>query len=160
MAWFCLGIPLLGIWVGRCWGSFTAGCISSAFYALSLSSVIRSTGLEISRENFSLPVLIASLLFETWADRSFGKRVYLFSLISSLLLGIALMTWDMIQFYIILWMLIAYIRLVRFHYVKSLCLRVRWICMWVILMCCGLLNPYLKADLFILSPAGCVEAFL
>ena len=47
LIWFCLGIPLMGLWVSGLCGSWGGGLIAAAFYAVSISAVLRSTGQEL-----------------------------------------------------------------------------------------------------------------
>lgn len=97
--WFCLTMPLLVLLMRYWTGSWMAGFITSILYALSLSSVIRSTGQEISRENFSFPLMTACFLFAAKyfhaADGIYRKR---WALCSGLFLSLALIAWDMNQF--------------------------------------------------------------
>jgi hypothetical protein len=105
-AWFCIGIPLLGLWAAAMSRSRMAGLLAAAFYAFMIASVIRSTGQELSRENFALPLLIGHLLLNTSALQSSSRsRKSAFGLLSGALLGTALVVWDLIQFYIFLFYL-------------------------------------------------------
>ncbi len=96
--WFCLSIPLMACWL-RIWrGSWAAGTWAALFYAVSLSAVLRSTGLELSRENFAIPWLIASFLAEALAYRAWGRAAQrLWAVASALLLAAALASWDLVQ---------------------------------------------------------------
>jgi len=116
MAWFCLGIPLLGLWTAALSRSRLAGLLAAAFYAFMIASVIRSTGQELSRENFALPLLIGHLLLNTLALRSqsTGRKSAL-GLLSGVLLGTALLVWDLIQFYIFVFYLYEALRFAFDH---------------------------------------------
>lgn len=104
--WFCLGIPLLALWVWGLTRSWWAGLTAAAFYAVMLSCVIRSTGQEISHENFALPLLIASLAASAWALRAETQGRFLCgALLAAALLALAQMTWDLVQFFIFIWAL-------------------------------------------------------
>lgn len=110
---FCLGIPLLGLWVAAATRSRWSGFIASAFYALMLASVIRSTGQELSRENFALPLMVAHLFFNVLAGRSKSRAgAALLAFCSGALLALALMIWDLIQFYIFLFWFIQIARII------------------------------------------------
>lgn len=104
--WFCLGIPLLALWIRLASGSWWGGLTAAAFYGLSLAGVIRSTGQEISHENFAIPLVIASLAAAAWALRAGLRRGFLVgALLSATLLALAQMTWDLVQFFIFIWAL-------------------------------------------------------
>jgi Q-cell neuroblast polarisation len=97
--WFCLSIPLLMITM-RVWtGSWMAGFISALLYAVSLASVLRSTGQEISRENFAIPWLVASYgsaAMYLCRPEMTRRTVWLFA--TGILMAISLIAWDMIQY--------------------------------------------------------------
>ncbi len=105
VAWFSLTVPLLVIWVAAGTRRRSAGVVAGLFYAVSLASVIRSTGLELSRENFALPFLLFHLAWDTLSVRKAeqGGRYQRYAVGSACGLGLALATWDMIQFYTLLW---------------------------------------------------------
>lgn len=99
--WFCLGIPLLALGIRRWTGSWTGGAVAGFFYAVAIVSVLRSTGQEISHENFALPLLIGHLAFVAPPrNRPARRREHA---ASALFLASAVATWDMLQFYVLLW---------------------------------------------------------
>ena len=98
-AWFCLGIPLMALWIFWLAGSRVGGLVSALLYAVMISSVIRSTGQELSKENFALPLLLGHLALDARARR-FGDRLSLIG--QALFLGAALWSWDLIQYYVYL----------------------------------------------------------
>ena len=57
--WFCLAIPLLGIAARRLFDSRPAGILAALLYAVSAAAVVRSSGLELSSENFALPLVLS-----------------------------------------------------------------------------------------------------
>lgn len=151
--WFSLGIPLLGIWIAVRTRSRWGGVVAAVFYAVALSSVIRSTGQELSRENAALPLLIGFLMSGALAETA--SRVYarnLWALISAGCLAGALWTWDLVQFPIALWALAQlWIFVVRPQSrtpggrlsASLACLGLGWV---------GLVNPYYQSHGFLLSP--------
>ena len=68
-AWFCLGIPLISLWLWAWTRSIWAAGIAGAYYAVALAAVMRSTGQELQHENFALPFLLAHLALGAWAKR-------------------------------------------------------------------------------------------
>ena len=102
VAWFCLGVPLMAVWIRRRTGSWEGGLFAGFFYAVSVAAVIRSTGHEISHENFALPLLLAHLALAAGPPAR-GRRGLARLAGSALCLAAALATWDLIQFYVLLW---------------------------------------------------------
>ncbi|MBI2438700.1 MAG: hypothetical protein HYV36_07815, partial [Lentisphaerae bacterium] len=153
-AWFCLGIPLMSLWLWAWTRSLWAGALAGAYYAVALAAVMRSTGQELSHENFALPLLIAHWAMLALAYRSKGRGTYfLLALLSALALACAAATWDLIQYYIILWAVGYYIRFVAGAYFRDERRRLAW---WLTLLALGgvgLLNPYLRAHAFLGSYA-------
>lgn len=99
--WFSLAIPLLAWGLYRRFHSWSAALWGSSFYAVSISSVLRSTGLELSHENFAIPLLVAHWTFDAIAKTSKRSRNRIVAQIASAAaLGLSLCTWDLIQYYI------------------------------------------------------------
>ncbi len=153
IAWFCLSIPLMAWWVAAWTRSRSAGAVAGLFYAVALSSVIRSTGIEVSRENYAIPFLLAHLAMNAWAlRRADGPRFHCWALGSALCLGMALATWDMIQFYVILWAVVLLVRAVRGRLDHDSSARFLWGSQAVALILVGLLSPYHRAHGWLLAP--------
>lgn len=153
--WFCLGIVALALWLWWWQRSLWGAALAGAFYAVSLASVIRSTGQDLSHENFALPLLIAHLAAAALAERnktSLLKFVGAVS-VSALLLALALVLWDLVQFYIILWALLGFIRVVKGRYFREGKQRLKWALYTAALVLAGLINPYQRAHGFLASPA-------
>ena len=159
VAWFCLGIPCMALWIGGWLRSATAGGVAAFVYAVSIAGVIRSTGQELSRENVALPLLIGHLAADGFAERAASRTAFgAYAVLSSALLAGAIMTWDLIQYYVALWMLLSWFRVVR----GSLRLPGRggvlWCCQFAGLVLAGAANPYLRTHGFLGSPVmllGC-----
>ena len=172
--WFCLGIPLLALWLWWWLRSFWAACIGGGYYAVSLASVMRSTGQELSHENFALPLLIGHLALNALADSrsrmdvsSLNRRELpgpgeqlqterLFwpaALLSAVFLGCAVSTWDLIQFYVLLWAAFGFFRFVAGRYFQEPRRRVMWLLCLLALVAAGVINPYLRAHSFLTSYA-------
>lgn len=152
VAWFCLGIPWMAVWIRRLTGSWEGGLFAALFYAVSLASVIRSTGHEISHENFALPLLIAHLALVA-GPRAAGRVGFARMAASALCLAGALATWDLVQYYLLLWGLAAAVRWLWRPWGRTapeagaLAVRVAGVAL------AGLLSPYLRAHGAVFSPA-------
>ncbi|MFH0952969.1 MAG: hypothetical protein V1873_01425 [Verrucomicrobiota bacterium] len=152
-AWFCLGIPLVALWLWWWRRSAWGAAIAGGFYAVGLSSVMRSTGQEISHENFALPLLIGHLAFGALSDTAPRASVrWLAAVTSAVLLGLALATWDLVQFYILLWMVVSLVRLLRGTLADDGWERTRWLMSWLAVVAVGWFNPYFRSHAFLLSP--------
>lgn len=152
VGWFCLGIPLMAAWVRRMTGSWEGGLFAAFFYAVSVAAVIRSTGHEISHENFALPLLLAHLALAA-GPRATGRGGLLRMAGSALCLAAALATWDLVQFYVLLWGLAAVWRWLRApHGAASPEAGAVWIRAGGVLAAC-VASPYLRAHATVLSPA-------
>ena len=153
-AWFCLGIPLMAFWLWWWRRSLWGSAVGAAFYAVALSSVIRSTGQEVSHENFALPLLIGHLAFGALADagrRSWSRGLGL--VLSAVRLAAALATWDLVQYYVVLWALVSFVRVIRGRLAEPGWERQKWGVQCLALAVVSEANPYLRAHAFLLSPA-------
>jgi hypothetical protein len=145
--WFCLGIPMMALWIFWRTGSRWAGMVAAGFYAVMISSVIRSTGQELSKENFALPLLVAHLAFDALAD--LGRRLQ-WSAVSALFLAAALWNWDLIQYYVMLWAIVGGWQSLRGTFGRS---AAKWLVCFLALVVVGLASPYYRAHGFLWSPA-------
>lgn len=153
IAWFSLSAPLMALWITGWTRSCSAGAVAGLFYAVALSAVIRSAGLEVSRENFAIPFLLAHLALDAWAARvSGGRRLYGRAIGSACCLAIALATWDMIQFYVLLWTLVLCVNAVRGAFDADAAPRFRWFAPAFALILVGVLSPYHRAHGLLLAP--------
>lgn len=151
--WFCLGIPLMILWVWLWWRSLGGALVAGAFYAFPLASVIRSTGQEVSRENFALPILMAHLALDMAALKAKGRRPFVaYALGSGFCLGLAIMSWDLIQFYVGLWFVYSVYRLGRGELQRGTREAVLWRIQFVCVTVACLIHPYLRSHCVILSP--------
>ena len=109
--WFCLGIPLLALWVGVWRRSVMAGAFAGLTYAVMLAAVIRSTGQELSRENFALPLFIGCWALQAAAASAArsGAARGIMGVGSAVLLALSWAAWDMIRYVLGLWILSAWV---------------------------------------------------
>jgi hypothetical protein len=98
-AWYCLGlVPLFFLVRGRT-RSTLAASLAALLLAGAYTAVVRSTGLEFSRENFALPFIFAHV----WLlDVGLRTRRLAPSDVAGVLLAVALATWDLTQLYLLL----------------------------------------------------------
>jgi hypothetical protein len=153
--WFCLGIPALALWMGWLTGSAGAGWVAGLFYAVMLASVVRSTGQELSHENFAIPFLLVHLAagagWRRWAGRPVRRAgAWLISVIG---LAGAVAFWDLMQFYLLLWMLASAFRCATGAWAKDPEARRWWAVHYGVLAGVGALHPYLRGHGFLCSPA-------
>ena len=152
-AWFSLGIPFLAIWIGVWRRNWVAGFVAGAFYAVTLSNVLRSTGHELSNENVALPLLLAHLAFDALAGAATTRpRMWILASVSALLLGWSLAWWDLIQYYALLWSVFHFARSLLGRFPAEGSERIRWICAAAALVVVGALSPYYRAHAFLASP--------
>ncbi|MBN2190251.1 MAG: hypothetical protein JW728_03475 [Candidatus Aureabacteria bacterium] len=101
---YCLGIFGIFTAARNLSGNSESGLLAAAVYAFSLMSVIRSSGVEFSRENFALPFICIHLgLVSAYINRPSA----LYALISAVALAAAQVFWDMTQLYLSIWVVIA-----------------------------------------------------
>jgi hypothetical protein len=160
--WFSLGIPLLAWAVRRRTGHWPGGFAAAALYAVGLGGLIRSTGHELSHENFALPLWIAHLALLVPPPEGDGsaRRATLRRIASAVLLALAMMSWDLIQLCAGAWLLA---RAVSFLRAPRPAADPWWRdTLYPIagLVAAGLIHPYLRSHGFLLSPGMALAAGL
>ena len=153
LGWFCLTIPGMYFWVrwmgGGGWGGFWA----AAFYAVAISAVARSTGQELSHENNALPLLLWHLALDAWARERGGRPLtrVLAGWAAAGLAAWALCWWDLVQFYLGLFMLWGLAEALRGRLMRG-DLWQRYVPLMAVLLAASFRNPYLAAHGFGVSP--------
>lgn len=95
--WFCLAIPLLALAVRMWTGGWAPGFLAALLYAVAMPAVLRSTGQELSRENFALPGLMAAALAAAaYLHAGTGSRRWWCVFAASA--AFSLMAWDLMQY--------------------------------------------------------------
>lgn len=154
VAWFSTGLIWMALWIRAASGFWIGGWTAGLFYALSLSSVIRSTGQELSHENVAIPFLLAHLALDSLSTGSQRRGGLFVRITSALALALALCTWDMVQYYLglrALWMIFSATRSG-----PGLWSARDWIPDSIALILVGLLHPYFRFHHFLLSPVFCL----
>ncbi len=148
--WFCMGIVFIFAWMRAAWGSLTGAFSGAACYAVSVASVARSTGQELSDENFALPLVLAAFAAAAWAGKQARFRHFaLLTLLAALLLAWAMTTWDLLQVIILFGAAMGAIAYVRGLLTGRVW--VQWLMALPVLAVTGAINPYLGAHHFSLS---------
>jgi hypothetical protein len=153
--WFCTGIGFMFLWLLWWRRSWSAAWAAGLFYAVSLSAVIRSTGQELSRENFALPLLIAHLAFHARARSAHpGGERSRWDVLSAAALALAVASWDLMQVYVLLWALVAARRALS---ISGGGAGDAWGSGWLVhlaaLVAAGVTVPYLRSHGFLVCPA-------
>lgn len=141
-------IGIFGIYVSakELSGTKIGGLIAAAIYAFSAASVVRSTGLEFSRENFALPFICFHLAFVS----IYVRRRSVFAVIgSALTLGAAQCVWDLTQIYIVFMAVI----IIGYFLINGSIGKYRAILFYntLALVFAGLVSPYLRWHSFLSS---------
>ena len=87
---------LAGMFISR---SKWVGLVAAIFYTLAPAAVVRSCGATFIREDFALPFIFYSFACFTWCLRNDSVIA---AVIASLLLAIAMASWHLTQFYLLL----------------------------------------------------------
>jgi len=153
LLWFALAIPGVFFWVKWMGGGAAGGLWAAAFYAVAISAVARSTGQELSHENNALPFLVWHLAVDAWGlARARGGLTRLAAgLGAAVLAAAALASWDLVQFYLVVYMGMGLARALRGRLPRTE-LWTRAVPMMAVLLAAGLRNPYLSAHGFWVSP--------
>ncbi len=152
IGWFSLGIVFMAIWIKSFTGSIMASFLGTLYYAIGIASVMRSTGQELSHENFALPLLILYMAINSVALNTQKQSVLLTaSAFAAISLAIAMTTWDLIQYPLMLFNGISLIKAVLCRLTKAETSVFSFSLLALILA--GLINPYLATHSFLLSPS-------
>lgn len=146
-AWFCVGVFAVFFLVREMSGGRVGGLMAAALYAICVPSVIRSTGVEFSRENFALPLIFLHFWLLVRGARRNGVSGG--TIPAGLLLAVAAATWDVTQVYILTLGIFAAIRLL-FGKDRYMVVRAFLPCMAFLLIAGGIV-PYLRDHRFLVS---------
>lgn len=150
--WISLGAGLLFLWLLalRCpWFLAFSGAM---LFAVSPAAVARGTGQDLIRENFAIPLILATLYF--FHSHLVSPRRWKLAALAACAF-LALSAWDMCQLLFAVWGL--------FEIVRSLCggvvnpkRRAAWLVLVATAVAAALSVPYLQTHRFLFSPAVCV----
>lgn len=149
-ALFCLAIPFAGLWARQNSGSMGAAWITSGILAASPAFAVRSSGLELSRENLAIPLFTLFLWMQACARSSeTSKARFVFSLLAAGSLALGQCVWDLTQMVTGLWAVWEWIRMFRRPDEREPVLPG---CVAVALLLASVLNPYLRSHGSVFSP--------
>jgi hypothetical protein len=149
---FSLAIPFATIWVWRTYQSIFSGLVAGLFLAVSPAFSVRSSGLELSRENLAIPLftlfLMAEQLFRTHPARKVART---WAIIGAISLALAQCTWDLTQYVTGLWVVWGVLGRVMARQEKG---DERFLLTAVSLtqILASVLNPYLRVHASFFSP--------
>ncbi len=151
-ALFCLSIPLAALWVGCKYHSFLGALATGGILAISPAFAVRSSGLELSRENLAIPLFVLFLLAESLYGTAKGKWTRgLWALTAAVSIAAAQCVWDLSQYVIGLWVVWSLFQRIKDQkeppHSQGLMTAVT---VSVVLAAC--INPYLRAHAFFFSP--------
>lgn len=155
VSWFCLGILGMGVLARVIAGarSHLAALTAAAFYAFSPASVVRSSGIELSRENWALPLIVWHLVLLVVCLRSKSRRrILLFAGVASLISAAALILWDLTQYYLALVAVAGWLGLAVGAIERAKFTLLSLVHLVILLITCRV-NPYLASHGVIAGPA-------
>ncbi len=148
---FSLAIPFAAMWAWKCFGSLYGGLACGCLLAVSPAFAVRSSGLELSRENLAFPFLCLFLwMMEASRQSESPRGRWIRAGMASLALALAQVYWDLSQVVPALWIL--------WVWGRSLFGKLDDAETPVILLSAltlglaSLINPYLRSHGFLFSP--------
>lgn len=145
----CLSIFAIYLITVEVFKDRTSGIFAALFYASVLPAVIRSSGWEFLRENFSFPFIFFHIYFFLKSINGPWQKHIKSALLSGLFLAISLISWHLAQFYFAVFVSFLLLLLV-FGYFKD-CFKIfPFVVMPAFIA--GVFVPHLRASQFILSP--------
>ena len=148
---FCLAIPFAALWAVQLSGRLWAGWITSGILIASPSFAVRSSGIELSRENLAVPLFTLFLWMDAKARSAEGKAQWGFAVTGAVALALSQCVWDLTQLVTGLWIVACWIRVFR-DPASSGRDRIPVGVVAVALALAALINPYLRSHGSILSP--------
>ena len=164
---FSFGVLAAYLVAKEMWKDEVISLIPAFFYAVMLPSVLRSTGQEISKENFVLPLIFFHILFllraigrslsaldarklnPTGEGNATGKATLANSVLAGVLLFIALACWEGTQVYF--YLLVIFV-ILNYFWGREPILLFRFFAVQVVFaLLAGILIPYLRNHSFLFS---------
>lgn len=149
---FCLAVPFATIWVWRSCASVHSGLAAGLFLAVSPAFSVRSSGLELSRENLAIPLftffLMAEQLFRSLTSR---RKARIWGAAGAVSLALAQCTWDLTQYVTGLWVVWSLIQRILSREEKPGHAYLYLLVTLAQLMA-AIINPYLRAHASLFSP--------
>jgi hypothetical protein len=152
MLLFCFSIPFAGLWARQLTGSVWSAWITAGILCASPAFAVRSSGLELSRENLAIPLFTLFLWMESSSRKQTTRYLRLGAAVTgAVALVLAQCVWDLTQMVTGLWIVWCWIRVLRKpQTAEEDFLPV--VCAGAGLLVAAVWNPYLKAHGFFFSP--------
>lgn len=151
-ALFSLAIPLAALWIGLKYRSGFSGALTGLFLAVSPAFVVRSSGLELSRENLAIPFFTLFFLAEHLARVAPLKRKqWLCACLAAGSLALAQMFWDLTQYITGLWIVWSFVTRLSVGK-ESPSEKIVLLTVTVSQIFVAVANPYLRSHSFFFSP--------
>lgn len=151
-ALFCLSVVFAGLWARQLSGSIWSAWITAGILACSPAFAVRSSGLELSRENLAVPLFTLFLWLESCVRRSDTvRRRWILSAVAAVALALAQCVWDLTQMVTGLWVLWCWIRVLRKPETAKEDL-IPMGCVAMALVAAAVWNPYLRSHGSFFSP--------
>ena len=151
-ALFCLAIPFAALWAGVKYGSVLSGAVTGLFLAVSPAFAVRSSGLELSRENLAIPFFTFFFLAEEFTSTvSAGWKKTCWAGLAALSLALAQCFWDLTQYITGLWIVWSLIQSLMEQKEEA---HKKQFLTFILFsqIAVSFLNPYLRAHHFFFSP--------
>jgi len=151
-ALFCFAIPFGFLWVWLRTHSWLGAWMTGVILMVSPAFAVRSSGLELSRENLAIPLFM--LFFVAAAASGTMKAAatrWLLAAVAAVAVACAQCFWDLSQMAVGLWAVFTWVVEVRDPQ-KDRDHRPVWLLVTAALLLAALLNPYLRTHGFLFSP--------
>jgi len=146
--WISLTAGLIFIWLLLLDCSCIYASLGGLLFAVAPAAIARATGQDILKENFAIPLIVTCFVVYLWYLKC-PKNYKLLLLVCVIILS--LVSWDMIQLCLALW--------VVYKIIVTVCLNRKeeyqlpaWITIYTSSVIAGIFNPYLVAHNFLQSP--------
>ena len=162
--WISLSAGLIFLWLIILRSSWVFSILGGIIFAVSPAAIARATGQDLIRENFAIPIILATFVCYYWYLRKPKKyKLVLFGLSA---LG-AMSSWDMVQLCFAVWGIFEIIRIFANTIAQkytNLCLGgseadliskrsgILWSVFFAVSIIAGILIPYLHEHRFLMSP--------
>jgi hypothetical protein len=151
-ALFSLAVPFAFLWIWLRTGSIWGGTITGVLLMVSPAFAVRSSGLELSRENLAIPLFVLFFALQAGVRKVEGAKArWVLMLLSGMVIALAQCSWDLTQYVIGLWAVGEWTRMFC-ETEEDATTRNLWGVVTGCLVGAAVLNPYLREHGFLFSP--------